>query len=108
MRLNREISQLSKQKDFTIESNSGLSFLQVSFFLPFRSVCNLLELRFMIDKIFPGFEVVFSFFFFTLYFRTNKPETLEYFKELEKEDLKNYTMISMEDTAESEESESTV
>jgi len=72
-------------KSIVITSDDGSRFITMKFFNPFSFNCCLLDIFFMVDKIIPGVELGLSFIFFNIFYRSNKPETMKMFDEIEKE-----------------------
>lgn len=77
--------EASPRKGWQISSDDGSRFIVFSLFSPLSSDCNFLDISFVIDKIYPAFEFSISFIFFNIFYRSNKPETMKMFDEIEKE-----------------------
>jgi len=90
------IKERLPKKGIQISSDDGSRFIIFTLFNPFSLNCKLLDLSFEIDKIFPAFEFSISFIFIDIFFRSNKPETMKYFDDLEREfkdkNLKTYSL----------------
>lgn len=77
-------------------SKDGSKFITFSLQNPFSLNCYLFDLSFLIDKAIPGFEFSFVFVFFNIFYRSNKPEAMEYFdkmdEEMKNENLESYSL----------------
>lgn len=69
----------------TLTSDDGSRFVSLSLFNPLTPNCCLLDFYFMVDKLIPGFEFNLTLLFFTVFYRSNKPEALRILEELDRE-----------------------
>ena len=81
----RVVAGKSPYRYVTLTSDDGSRFVSLSLFNPFSPNCCVLDFYFMVDKLIPGFELNLTLLFFTVFYRSNKPEALRILEELDRE-----------------------